>query len=427
MEGRHSRPGRRGLGAVTAIGLALVLGTSPGTAMAARYESWAFKATLSESARYSLDYTESCYSPDFVRDAPRAVGAQFRSTAVYERTFVNTANPLVNVGNANGPDRHTAGQWTYSSVCGNHSGTVGDVDSLGGPSMISTALWAKVGRTSVRLRAPAAYHVGAVGRLQWQWFDLGGSATCCSFDPPPGGGGSATDGLVATADVARRDLTALSSGTLDHIDIALRGPSAPWTPAPCSRSPGCRQSLSWSGKLSLEPICIANVPTGKGYAQLNRAMKAALKRLYREVEKQHGCYRFTVGYRAQREQDRLRKRWHDIADRSGSGDRRTDAQICTALKGAGFAQCPAGHARDGTARGGPAAVSRHTSGSAADVTIRWPRSFRQNLGLYQQAARRAGLCGPPSSDPVHVESPYSKRKGKRRQPVRCHFPEGPAP
>jgi len=414
--------------AAAVIGLGLALGAAAAPATAARYESWSFKTTFSASARYAFDFAESCTTAaGRVRDAPHEVRAQFRSTAVYSRTFVNTGNPVLNGGVANGPFRRTVGQWTYQSVCGNHSGTVGDVDVVGAPNPISTYLWTKLGATSVRLQVPVANTVGAVGRGNFIWFELGTTHSCCAFGPPTSGGGAVTDGLVATADVPRRELTALTSGTLDRIDVPVSGPREPWTPAPCVRSPGCSERISWTGTLRLEPICVVNVPTGKGYDRLSGAMKAALKRLYREIERHHGCYRFTVGYRAQGEQDRLRRRWHEIADRRGSGDHRSESQVCAALKGAGFAQCPAGRDRNGDARGGPAIVSRHTSGQAADVTVRWPAAFRQDLGRYQDAARRAGLCGPPSGDPVHVELPYAKRQGRDRRPVRCHFPEGPAP
>ncbi len=411
---------------VAVLGLGLALAAPAGAA--ARYESWAFKATISESARFSLDSTTSCYvGGNYVRDAPVAVRAQFRSTAVYDPVFVNTGNPIFGGGNANAPDRRTAGTWTYGSACGNHSGTVGEVDSKGGPNGISTKLWTKLEPADVRFQVPPAYFVGAVGPDNFIWFEVGGTGACCGFGPPPGGGTDAAQGLVATASVPRRELTALTSGSLDRIDIPVRGPRAPWTVPPCLLAPGCTQQLPWTGTLRLEPICDVNVPTGKGYGRLSAAMKSALKRLYREIERRHGCYRFTVGYRSQAEQDRLRRRWHDVADRRGSGDHRSQSQVCAALKGAGFAQCPAGRDRDGDARGGPAIVSRHTSGQAADVTVRWPPAYKKDLGRYQEVARRAGLCGPPAGDPVHVELPYAKGHGHHRRPVRCHFPEGPAP
>lgn len=173
--------------------------------------------------------------------------------------------------------------------------------------------------------------------------------------------------------------------------------------------------------------CKFRKKTGNGYADLRPAMKAALDRLYRvlEGEDYNACYKFTSGFRSQEKQDKLYERWHEIADKP-KGDTRTDVQIHNQLKAAGFAQLPTGYkpknaAGVRVAKGGPAKVSRHTSGLAADVTVLFPD--KRNLGKYQAAAADAGLCGPPKSDPVHVETPYSEDGG----PVLCHFPPGPAP
>lgn len=166
--------------------------------------------------------------------------------------------------------------------------------------------------------------------------------------------------------------------------------------------------------------------TGPGHADLKPAMKGALDSLYHELEDHHNaCYKFSSGYRSQAKQSKLFKRWHDIADKP-KGDTRTDAKIRRQLKAAGFAQFPKGYKPKNAAglrvaKGGPARVSRHTSGLAADLTVLFPD--QKNLGKYQEAAADAGLCGPPASDPVHVEMPYSKKGG----PLRCHFPPGPAP
>lgn len=179
-------------------------------------------------------------------------------------------------------------------------------------------------------------------------------------------------------------------------------------------------------RLVYDQRCAYRDKTGAGYADLRPAMKAALDRLYHELEDHHNaCYRFTSGFRSQAKQTKLFNRWHKIADKP-RGDTRTAARIRNQLKAAGFAQFPKGYkprnaAGVRVARGGPARVSRHTSGLAADLTVLFPED--KDLGKYQEAAADAGLCGPPASDPVHVEMPYSKKGG----PLRCHFPPGPAP
>jgi hypothetical protein len=173
------------------------------------------------------------------------------------------------------------------------------------------------------------------------------------------------------------------------------------------------------------------VKKGTGYAGLTGEMKAALGRLYDALDAVDACYRFNIGARSQEYQDNLRARWHAIADRP-QGDTRSAAKIARQLKEAGFAQAPTGYKAPNqqglrVAEGGPAVRSRHTAGQAADLTVKFPTE--RNLAKFQAAARQAGLCGPPTKDPVHVELPY-KRKDKahpHRRLFRCHFPEGPAP
>jgi hypothetical protein len=126
------------------------------------------------------------------------------------------------------------------------------------------------------------------------------------------------------------------------------------------------------------------------------------------------------GWRSQDFQDKLRKRWHDIADKPNSAEKSTE-QVCRELRAAGFAQLPTGVSWDNqndkscsrisgdityrpdgaTAKGGPAERSRHTDGEAADLTVTWP--VARNLARFKAAAKAAGLCGPPRVDDTHVE------------------------
>jgi hypothetical protein len=172
---------------------------------------------------------------------------------------------------------------------------------------------------------------------------------------------------------------------------------------------------SWSWHFTADTCSEPNVKTGKGYNQLSSAMKGRLTRLYSILDDQEACYRFVVGFRDETTQKDLYDRWHQIADgHKGQKD------LCGALKAAGFAQCPAGWNSDGTARGGPAkpGKSRHERAEAADIKVKFPSKYEPNTTKFRAAAHRAGLCGPPASDPVHVEMPY-KTKGQKT--ATCHF------
>jgi len=151
---------------------------------------------------------------------------------------------------------------------------------------------------------------------------------------------------------------------------------------------------------------------GESWTGLKPEMRDALDRLWKILRPLHACYSPSSGFRSQATQDGLRKHWHDIADHP-QGDRRTDAQIHTALQSAGFAQDPAGYQAPDTsgervAKGGPALFSMHSSGVAADVHVEFSDTgvFEQSLAKLQAAAAAAGLCGPPASDVVHVELPF---------------------
>ena len=161
-----------------------------------------------------------------------------------------------------------------------------------------------------------------------------------------------------------------------------------------------------------------NTQTGDGYEQLTPAMKNSLARLYKILNRQRACYRFNIGFRTKAKQTELYDRWHQIAD-----GHEKQKNLCDVLKAANFAQCPTDWTKNGIAKGGPAkpGTSRHERAEAADLTVRFPAGYLQNLGSFHEAAHEAGLCGPSRSDPVHVELPYRIRG--QREPA-CHF-EGP--
>ncbi len=173
------------------------------------------------------------------------------------------------------------------------------------------------------------------------------------------------------------------------------------------------KSWSWSfrGETCPEP----NVKTGKGCDKLSGTMKGRLTRLYSILDGENACYRFVVGFRDETVQKDLYDRWHQIAD-----GHKGQKNLCNALKAAGFAQCPSGWNSNGTARGGPAkpGTSRHERAEAADIKVKFPPAYDPNTAKFRAAAHRAGLCGPPTSDPVHVEMPY-KTKGQKE--ATCHF------
>ena len=175
------------------------------------------------------------------------------------------------------------------------------------------------------------------------------------------------------------------------------------------------QSYAWN--FSYQRCPSPNVKTGNGYADLTDVMKAHLNGLYSILDEQHACYHFNIGYRSEAVQKGLYDSWHEIADGHKSED---PTELCDKLKDAGFAQCPTGWRADGTARGGPAkpGTSRHEVGEAADIRVTWPPTYQKNLTKFRAAAHEAGLCGPPASDPVHVELPYRKIG---QTTATCHF------
>ena len=172
---------------------------------------------------------------------------------------------------------------------------------------------------------------------------------------------------------------------------------------------------SWRWNFTADTCSEPNVKTGKGYNKLSALMKGRLKVLYSLLDKANACYKFVVGFRNETTQKDLYDRWHQIAD-----GHRGQKNLCNVLKAAGFAQCPSGWNPNGTARGGPAkpGSSRHEHAEAADIKVTFPPNHKPNNGKFRSAAHEAGLCGPPSSDPVHVEMPY-RTKGQKT--ATCHF------
>jgi hypothetical protein len=387
--------------------------------------------TYTGSATYSSSADASCYTDGGeYRKGRESRAATFRWDTRYDDAFVNPAQTTpINIAATNGvgENRRVSGTWTYQDPCTNDAGAIIDVDDLGKPNPLGTFLWAGISGQTVTLQAEAANQVGGAGRLTR--FGTLGKTNGSSLGPARGLRVSGTGGLVATVRVPLARLRELGTSDTPKLVIPLTGPIAPWTPEGCDGS-NCQQSLTWRGQLEIEASCARRVKTGPGYPGLSPEMKSALTKLYKRLDALRACYRFNSGFRSSDEQDALRDRWRGIADRRGAQDARTFDQVCAQLRASGFAQCPVrgttGVFRDGQgrARGGPAVQSRHSSRNAADLTVEFPPKGERDLRRFQQAARAAGLCGPPASDPVHVELPYSRGKGK---PVRCHFPEGPAP
>jgi hypothetical protein len=138
------------------------------------------------------------------------------------------------------------------------------------------------------------------------------------------------------------------------------------------------------GDLSLPPLkCpTRNSQTGAGYDKLTDRMKGALSKLNAILDSQGACYRFILGWRSQEYQDRLRGRWHRIADRMKS-DKRTDAEICGQLRKAGFGQCPT------------AWVPPDSSGkrSAPTEKIQQARTSAESREHRDRSSRVAGIPG----------------------------------
>lgn len=164
-----------------------------------------------------------------------------------------------------------------------------------------------------------------------------------------------------------------------------------------------------------EPPC-QRERTGQGYPGLSADMKAKLTGFFNKLDQLNACYRFTLGYRSERTQQKLYDDWHRIADSTGSGDHRTAAQIDQQLRGAGFAQNvpvtnnghPARNA-NGVARGGPCAPTtspcRHVAREAADIRWWWrpfgEDPFRTTGGEFQHIFSES--CMISHTKPVYAD------------------------
>lgn len=187
-------------------------------------------------------------------------------------------------------------------------------------------------------------------------------------------------------------------------------------PEPLQGYLGCSNTISFTGECERNCRCpLPNTQTGTGYNELSGTMKSALTRLFVNLEAAGACYRWIIGFRDKSYQQDLYDRWHKIADHQQGNQ-----GVCAAEHAAGFAQCPTGYRPNGIANGGPAkpGKSRHEQHQAADISVLFPPNFQKDVAMYRTAASAARLCGPPVSDPVHVELPYAKPP---ETVARCHF------
>ena len=396
----------------------------------------AVKITFAGTGTYSQTIAgAACYDDagKYIQGGTVQRDASFKWTSVYDPIqFTQSQLKLVgpiNIGDAKPEDRTVSGTWSRVDPCHTVGGEVTDTEDLGGPSTTGTFVRGKLDGDAVLFEVPAMSMLGDPVRKPLRF--LGGHLMPdgrARFGPEfPGIG--VTNSLVATVKVPLAQLRALNVGAGGKSVIPLSGPIDPWTFTGFEEPV---ESVKWAGSITIEPACAPNLPIGPGYDQMTAPMKAALKRLYAQFDRIKACYRFTIGYRDQSYQDALRDRWHGIADKQGAKDDRSYDAVCTAVKAAGFAQCPVGSGQSwrdshGNAIGGPARVSRHTAGQAADITVLWPPAYERDVTRYQAAARGAGLCGPPATDPVHVELAYVKDSGPHKGTVRCWFPPGPPP
>jgi hypothetical protein len=186
-----------------------------------------------------------------------------------------------------------------------------------------------------------------------------------------------------------------------------------------------------AGQLAYKQPPCQRKRTGAGYADLTDTMRSRLDDLYTRIEAWQGCYRFVIGYRStDHQQAMIYDPWHAIADVHGPNDHRGAQQINEQLRAAGFAQMFQGRDANGVARGGPAKPgrSRHEKGEAADMLVYW-QPFGLQTALDKAFQRKMNprlchlshavqLCGPPTSDLVHVELPYTKAG---ESAASCHF------
>lgn len=405
------------------------------SAQAATNERFSLEITYTGAGSLTQTRTTLCSGQ---RDAMFRWHSTVHWTTIYAPANLQLLPGLNPLGNAEYPSHQLSG--TYESgdpPCLNPgAGTLGEVDGADNPNPIAYMPgFAILNGTDVEFRLSATRHPGETDRnrdFANQYEDGGYGLTNWvankALPDTTAEVGAPVYSLTGIFTVSLGQLRDLTQGRKASLEIDVQQPSLPaFEPKP--QCPECTVAATMSGHVKIIATCHERTKTGPGYELLKPDMKRALTRLYKELDRRRACYRFTIGYRSSSTQKDLFDRWHHIADRQGANDRRSAEQVCAALHNAGFAQCPSGGAnfRSGrVAKGGPAkpGTSRHELGEAADITVRFPPSGLKDLAKYQAAAHKAGLCGPPKGDDVHVELPYAAKKGK---PILCHFPPGPAP
>jgi len=430
---------RRALGLlVCATLLSAAMATS---AQAVTNERFDLEITYTGAGDLTQTQVSNCYDTagKYQRDVVINRHSSVQWTTIYAPAFFIRAGskdllPSNQLGNAENPSHRLTGSYQSDGTpcLSPNSGTLGEVDGVNKPTPTAfMPIYGILNGTNIEFRLAPTANPGETDRSrmfanQYASFGYGMS----NWDPrksaPDLGGGAPVYSLTGIFTLSLRELRDLTEGRKASLEIDVQQPSLPGFEPQCG---SCTVTATMAGHVKVIATCSERTKTGNGYAMLDPAMKRALASLYKELDRQRACYRFTIGHRTFATQKDLFDRWHAIADRRGPSERRTAEQVCTAVRNAHFAQCPSGGAsfRSGrVANGGPATpgTSRHEKGAAADITVRFPPRNLNNLAKYQAAARKAGLCGPPRGDDVHVELPYAATKGG---PVRCHFPPGPAP
>ncbi len=423
--------------AVSCVAMLVAAGALAGSATAAN-EQFSLEMTYTGSGDLTQTRTVDCY--DEGGDFHRGVVYSWHTTVQWTTVFAPTifvapgAKQLLPGGNQIGvaeyPSHRLSGAYQAERApCQSAaSGTLAEVDGANQPSLAPyMPAFGLLHGTNIEFRLAPTREPGETSRDRMFANGYSGEGYGLSnwdavASAPAQGGGGPVYSLTGIFTVSLGQLRDLTEGRKASLEIDVAQPAVPgFAPQP---PPNGTVAATTKGHVKIIATCHERTKSGPGYAQLEPDTKRALAKLYKELDRQKACYRFTIGYRSKSTQQKLYDRWHEIADRQGPSDHRSADQVCNAVHNAGFAQCPAG--RSGrVARGGPAkpGTSRHEHGEAADITVRFPPRLLKNLAKYQAAARRAGLCGPPKGDDVHVELPYAAH-GKA---VRCHFPPGPAP
>jgi hypothetical protein len=420
-----------------AVCATLLAMTAATTAHAAAPEQFSLEMTYTGAGDLTQTRLFSCYDSagNYQRDVVSTWHSQVQWTTIYAPTFFLPPGakqlPTIQLGQAEYDTHQLAGTYDLAgSPCLKAgSGTLADVD---GANQVDPhpymPMFGILHGKDVEFRLSAGREPGETDRNRMfanQYSSVGYSRTNWVADKgePDLGGGLPVYSLTGIFTVSLAQLRDLEEGRKASLELDVAQPTLPGFVA--QPPAGGTVAATMAGHVKIVATCIERVKTGTGYAALQPEMKRALTKLYKELDRQKACYRFTIGYRSKDTQKKLYDKWHAIADKQGPGDHRSSEQVCAAVRAAHFAQCPQGY-QGNVAKGGPAVpgTSRHEHGEAADITVRFPPLHVQDLAKYQAAARKAGLCGPPKADAVHVELPYAKAPGK---PVRCQFPPGPAP